>query len=153
MADTTETATQADSIEAIRIDVNGTITRVRLGREASTIQSLYRETGARWVERFVSRAGDKATQVDAWMDEEGRFNGSQPNAYASAVIAHLLGELPVVTNATLWDLVTHEPGFLHYGNIVLTGFDADAGDTTNVPADLAGIITAIGLTVEESQAV
>lgn len=141
--------THTDTVAAIRIDVDGTITRVRLeaSEDASTLQALYRQTGAQWVECFPARGGDKSTQVNAWMDEEGRMNGSLPNAHASAVITCLLGELPVITTAGFRALTSRHPSLLHYGNILLTGGADHRSDITDVPADVADIITAIGFTI------
>ena len=111
---------------ALLIPTQGVPRRITINRDAddSALAALYAAINTRIVECFVARDGrdNRGPHVDAWMDEEGRINGSEPNPVASGVIAYLRGAVaaPFVPLSPLF----LGGGDIHFGNVVLAGYDA-----------------------------
>ncbi len=132
------TATVTNTVTAVRITPYGEVADITLTlSDGLGLQSLYEHINCRMVECFAVRAsGVRETHVDAWMDEEGRINGSGPNFAASAVIAHLAGQLESVSAATVAEMAYRNPGLIHYGVVVMVGFEPEESGIADVPADV-----------------
>lgn len=135
----TPSTTATKTVTGVLITPDANVSRVEIVEDAngSHLESLYATLGCQLVECHNVIGGGKKTAVDAWMDEEGRINGSQPNYPASQVIASLSGviEADVLSDPlSLIRQMMQEPRLLHYGNILLTGFNITTGDMINIPA-------------------
>lgn len=134
-------ATTPAALTGIKIAANGAVSKVQVTeRNDSILASLYEHTASDMVERFQVISGDKHTAVEAWMDEEGRINGSEPNLYASMVIGVLSGNVTADRAALGWIYFGNRPAEVHFGDILLLGDDPDAGETISLPAPVVDIL-------------
>lgn len=73
---------------AVLVHVDGTVTAETY--DTINLATLTEATGARYVDCVrVRRLGDSDLTLDAWVDDEGLLNGSQPNPVAAHMVAAL----------------------------------------------------------------
>ena len=131
--------TTADTLTGIKIAENGSVTRVQIdARDNAFLPSMYAHTDCTTVEVLPVIDGSAAVAVDAWMDENGRLNGSQPNVYASMVINVLSGSASADRAALGWAYLG--PDQVHFGAIVLLGADPATGESRNLPSPVVDLL-------------
>lgn len=113
---------------AVLVGVDGTVTAKTY--DAINLDTLTEATQTRYVDCVQVRMLDEAGTVtlDAWVDDEGLINGSEPNPVASHMIAALSGR----------------ESQLLCGRILFTACDRTTGESIGLPQEAQKALVEMG---------